>query len=212
MGEHSGRYEEFAKFLNQVGFDVLAPDLPGHGLTKTEGGQTILPTVGEMVEALDEHFEFWITKGPLASRGLGHTPWYLAGHSLGALTALAWIVRGKKNEAQTWEFARRAFISAPPLKLKLEVPAWKLGVAKVLAKWAPNLKMANGISADGLSRDAAVVEAYRDDPLVHPHASSKQFFSIRAAAEEIPKRARDIEIPIFLSVGGKRSGCGSGGG
>lgn len=33
MAEHSGRYEEFAHFLNRRGFDVYACDHPGHGQT-----------------------------------------------------------------------------------------------------------------------------------------------------------------------------------
>jgi len=200
MGEHSGRYDEFAKFLNEAGFDVLAPDLPGYGNSATLGGQTTLLSVAEMIEEIEDHQKFWFEQGPLATPGLKNTPWYLVGHSLGGLIALKWILQGKKDESAP-DFARRAFISSPALGVKMKVPAWKLKAAALLNQIAPDFKISNGISPEDISRDAAVVRAYRQDPLVHDRVSSRQFFSIEATQVLVLEQARDVEIPLLLSIG-----------
>lgn len=200
LGEHGGRYAELAVFLTGLGFDVLAPDIGGHGLTRTEGGAKDLLSLPEAREELQDLVAWWFRSGPVAARGISHTPWFLLGHSLGALTALEWILRGRGSELEP-EFARRAFISAPPLRLRLPIPAWKPAAAGMLRNFLPNLKMANGIRPEDLSYDAANVAAYRSDPLVHGHATPKNFLSMIATANEILAKPREIEVPVCLAVG-----------
>ena len=185
IGEHSYRYNELALFLCQLGFDVLAPDLPGHGLSAKNGGQKRLATVPEMIAEIRASFSYWIEDGPLSAQNLEKIPWHLLGHSMGGLISLAWILDGRLDTKKSMPFARRAYISAPALKLKLEVPKWKLAAADILKNFAPNLKIPSGIIADELSYDVANVAAYRKDPLVHPYASPKLFFSIRETADQI---------------------------
>ena len=200
MGEHGARYAELARFLNTCGFDVLAPDLPGHGLSRLEGGQDTLASIGEVVDVLNEFVSFWTEQGPMAAKSISKTPWYLVGHSMGALISLAWIRAGKNSQVK-FDFAKRAFISAPPLRLRLKVPAWKDTLSKKLEGVIPNLKLGNGILPEALSYDVANIEDYRDDPLVHGDASPKQYNSIVATSEQLMKSASDIEIPVCLAVG-----------
>lgn len=200
LGEHGGRYAELAGFLTGLGFDVLAPDIGGHGLTRKEGGSPDLLSIPEAREELQDLLAWWYREGPVAKRGISRTPWFLLGHSLGALTSLEWILRGRRSETDP-EFARRAFISAPPLRLRLPVPAWKAQAAGLLRGLLPNLKMANGIRPEDLSYDAANVAAYRNDPLVHGHSTPKNFLSMLATAEELLAKPQEIELPICLAVG-----------
>jgi lysophospholipase len=119
---------------------------------------------------------------------------------MGALLALSWIVRGKREGAD-YEFARRAFVSAPPLRLKMPVPAWKAGLAKLAEKLAPDIRISNGIAAEGLSYDVVNVEAYRADPLVHGDATPRLYNSMVLAAETVMARPQEVEIPLCLAVG-----------
>jgi lysophospholipase len=200
LGEHSGRYEELALFVSQLGFDVLAPDHPGHGLNRLEGGQARLASFDEMIEACREALRFWVSEGPLARRGLSHTPWHVVGHSMGGLLTLEWIRRGRRED-DTVDFAQRAFISAPPLALRMEVPGWKKSLARVAERLAPDITVPNGLGADDLSYDAANVAAYRRDPLVHGNASPRYFQSMNATAAKVLANPQDFEIPLALAVG-----------
>ncbi|MBS1984922.1 MAG: alpha/beta hydrolase [Bdellovibrionales bacterium] len=148
----------------------------------------------------------WVRQGPLAGQGAATAPWFLVGHSLGALTSLAWILRGKRSGLEP-EFARRAFISAPPLRLRMAVPAWKASMARWLGSTLPDITIANGISPDDLSYDAANVAAYRADPLVHGHASPRNYLSMLAKAAEVLDRPQDVEIPVCLAVGADDPVC-----
>lgn len=200
IGEHGARYDEMARYLAQLGFDVLAPDLPGHGLSAKEGGQRRLSSIEESIEELRGSRRYWTSDGPIAKRGLAHTPWYLLGHSLGALTALSWILAGKGSEDEP-DFAARAFVSAPPLKLRLPVPVWKIALAQALFKVAPDFRLRNEIDPAMLSYDAGNVARYRADPLVHPWATPRQFLSMVAASDRLLEQPQNIEIPLSVAVG-----------
>ena len=91
MGEHCGRYDDFAKFLNANGYMVIAEDHRGHG--KTSGydnrgiveGDSYNDTVSDMI-ALTNYAE---KKYKL--------PVVLFGHSYGSFLTQAYIERNGEN-------------------------------------------------------------------------------------------------------------------
>jgi alpha-beta hydrolase superfamily lysophospholipase len=200
IGEHGARYRELAVFLTGFGFDVLAPDLPGHGLSRAEGGLTKIPSIPDIVAELRGLQHNWLTRGPAAKQGAANAPWFLIGHSLGALISLQWILEGKRSEEEG-DFAKRVFLSAAPLRLKMPVPAWKTSLATVLEGLAPDFAIPNGIAADDLSYDVGNVAAYRQDPLVHNQATPRIYNSMVRVGEDALSRPRDIEVPMFLAIG-----------
>ncbi len=204
MGEHGGRYAELATYLTGMGFDVLAPDLPGYGRTRLEGGAPKPLPLPEARACLQELLEHWCLLGPRAQAGAARAPWFLIGHSLGALTCLDWILAGKASERSP-DFARRAFLSAPPLKLKIEVPAWKSLLADWVGQSLPDLEIPPGFASNDLSRDAANGAAYREDPEVKATTTPSVFLSMKAAALRVLAHPQDIEIPICLAVGANDS-------
>lgn len=191
LGEHGARYDDLARFLNSLDFDVLAQDHSGHGLAVTDGGMKELPS---LEEALAEVEDTWTHM----KRG---GPWFLLGHSFGALLAMKWILRGKKSLSLPYEYASRAFVIAPPLELRMPVPPWKKKLATHLRGLMPSLRIENEISPEYLSVDALNVEHYRQDPLVHGHASPKLFMSLLETVQNILEHPMDFEIPIALAVG-----------
>lgn len=199
LGEHSGRYDSLAQFMAGFGWDVIAPDLPGHGLTIKEGRfvkmlspQETLPLLNNLATALARHPDVGEGSSFLKS------PKILVGHSMGSLISALWLCEHSEPiDGFAW---KAAFLSAPPIELKLKVPAWKLGLARVLEKVSPDLKIGNEIRLGDLSVDAPNRGEYAADPLVHSNASPRLFWGIRAAAARVLAQARMIEVPICLAV------------
>ncbi|MEO5668468.1 MAG: alpha/beta fold hydrolase [Bdellovibrionota bacterium] len=200
IGEHGARYSELASFLTVLGFDVLAPEHPGHGLNRQSGVSTQLISYKKMRSAMTAALDFWRFSGPRSQAGAKSKPWFVMGHSLGGLLALSWVLKAK-SEGFQGDFAQAVFVSAPPLRLLLPVPEWKESLAQKLEKIAPYFEMASGIKVDGLSYEAANLAEYREDKLVHGFASPELFLSMEDDARNILAHPADIEIPLALAVG-----------
>ena len=200
IGEHGARYEEIAGFLTALGFDVLCPEHPGHGLNRSTGTASKLVAFKTMRSALTAALDFWRSHGPRSKAGAASKPWFILGHSLGALLTLSWALKAR-SEGFTGDFAQAVFASAPPLKLRLPVPEWKKVLASKISGVAPHFEIGNGIAVEDLSNEAANIASFREDPLVHGSASPELFMSLQADAENILAHPADIEIPLALGVG-----------
>jgi lysophospholipase len=171
QGEHGGRYQHFAHYLNEEYDLIIAPDLRGHG--RSEG-------VRGHVENFDEYIDdallawTWIQKQVPPTCKLD---WF--GHSMGGLVSLrAFLYRQDLN-------ADHLIISSPLIGLKVQVPTPKLIAAKVLSKVWGSLQMPTGLDASKVSRDENVVDAYLKDRLNHSVATPKFFFSMKEAMENL---------------------------
>jgi alpha-beta hydrolase superfamily lysophospholipase len=87
--EHCGRYDRFARALNDAGLAVVALDHRGHGRTAASTGVGIMgPGGGQGV--VDDLHELRAAARATVPNG---TPVFLFGHSLGALIGIAYLVQ-----------------------------------------------------------------------------------------------------------------------
>lgn len=197
MGEHSGRYSEMAEFFAHWGFDVLAPDFPGHGLTASDGEWGDLEGVRKWTELVDLMIDHWYVGGPRSRAELKGVPYYIFGHSYGGLTALNWA-RKIRDRSSLLPAAERIAISGAPLKLKIAVPPLKKVAAKLAARAAPYLKIPSGIKPEMVSADPVIQYRYESDVLNHSYASPAMFNEMLEVAEEVNQSARDLEMPVMI--------------
>jgi alpha-beta hydrolase superfamily lysophospholipase len=96
---------------------------------------------------------------------------------------------------------RRFVLSSPALKLRASVPRWKTTAAGVASKIVPGLAMDNEVDPGTVSRISEVVDAYRNDPLVHRKISARLYAEWRQAASDNLAHAGEIGIPFLILAG-----------
>jgi alpha-beta hydrolase superfamily lysophospholipase len=184
LGEHAGRHDRLARSLNSWGYPVRGYDQYGHG--ESGGVRGALPQPSRLLGDLADLIESARNRHP----GL---PLVLFGHSMGGLIAASFVSR-------TLQAVDALVLSSPALAVRLN-PVQKMLMALV-PRVAPNLAVGNGLDASFLSHDAAVVQAYRSDPLVHDRISGRLARFIADEGEEVRARASGWKVPTLLLYAG----------
>jgi alpha-beta hydrolase superfamily lysophospholipase len=185
LGEHAGRYTDFAKAMGERGFGTFALDLRGHGYSAGQRGH-----VDSWTQWIEDISSFLA----VVEREAGGEVVPL-GHSFGAAALLSAVIAGAVPNAG------RFIVSSPALKAKVAVPGWKTTLGNVSSRVVPRLALSNEVDAGTLSRVPEVVDAYRTDPLVHPKISSRLYTEWRRASDDVMARARLIKVPFLILAG-----------
>jgi alpha-beta hydrolase superfamily lysophospholipase len=183
LGEHSGRYRHLAHFFNELGLSVRCYDHRGHGRSQGARGDVINgdPMLQDGQIVLDD----------FAARQ--KRPPFLFGHSMGGLFAARFALARMAP-------LRGLILSSPALAVTLSPLQRKL--LGVMHKLAPRLGVPNGLEPQFLSHDAAVVAAYKADPLVHGRISARLLRSMLASIDYCHANASTLAIPTLLQVAG----------
>jgi alpha-beta hydrolase superfamily lysophospholipase len=185
LGEHAGRYARFAEGMAHHGMGTYAVDLRGHGMSPGPRGHVdSWSQWTDDVAAFVSHIES-IAGGEVVP----------VGHSFGGVAVLSTVLAGKLPKT------RRFVVSSPALKLKMAVAGWKLTLGPIASKVVPRLALANEVDPKSVSRIPEVVEAYRNDPLVHNKISTRMGAEWQEATRDILSRAGQIKIPFLILAG-----------
>ncbi len=183
LGEHGGRYRDLAHELTGFGWEVHAADQRGHG--RTSGPRGVIPTAEAIRDDVIESLGF--------ARGMNRGPVVLLGHSMGGAFA-AWAA------AHAPDAADALVLSSPALRADLS--AFQRVLMGTMLRLSPNTAVSNGLKVKYISHDAAVVEAYQNDPLVHDRVSSRLAKAIMTAGEEARQAAPHWRVPTLLLYAG----------
>ncbi|MBM4191619.1 MAG: alpha/beta hydrolase [Gammaproteobacteria bacterium] len=186
LGEHAGRYELLARWLNSKGVAVRAYDQFGHG--HSEGPRGGLLREGQLPEHLSELAAATRTEQSFVGR-----PFVLIGHSLGGLVVASAIRRGLVAPKLT-------VLSSPALAVRMA--SWQRAAVKILPRLAPTLTLGNGLDPTKLSHDAQVVADYLSDPLVHDRICALLGAFIATEGEAIRASAPTWQTPTCLLYAG----------
>ncbi len=189
LGEHCNRYAHVAEFFNQHAIAVFALDHLGHGNSSGKRGHIpSFETVNEYIAALIQ----------LAVETVPEAPVILYGHSMGGNMVLYYAL------SQTENLNIQGVISTSPgLGVGEPIPPVKLAAAKVLNVLMPSMTMDNGLDVENLSHNPPVIEAYKDDPLVHPMVSTRLAMELINKGDWIIQHASQFPLPLFLALGSK---------
>lgn len=185
-GEHSARYGQLAKYLNEVGFYVFSNDILGHGESEGEGWY-YEDTISFVRDTL-QHADLMHSKFP-------DMPIFLFGHSLGGSIA---ILSAHRRPG----FFRGVVVSAGNMSMSPETATpLKMFLLKNAARFFPRMKL-GGLKAEWLSRDEAEVQRSIDDPLGPPPGiRAKSALSLYNLIQDVQSILTSIEFPFLVTHG-----------
>ena len=81
------------------------------------------------------------------------------------------------------------------------LPKAAVRLLRVLKKIAPELTVPNGLPADGISHDPAVVDRYLHDPLVHARISPGLVLDLMDEGKALAARTEPYPVPLLVVQG-----------
>ena len=187
LGEHSGRYQEFAGRMISEGLSVWALDFCGHG--RSEGKRGHIESFDQYLTDLDKLVDIAVKDAAQDTKIL------LLGHSLGGLIALNYAIRFPHK-------LDGLLLSSPALGLKVQVPAFKAVLGKFMSTVWPGLSMANELDSSKISHDRSVVDAYIQDPLVHARVTARWYTEFVSTMARTHQSAAAVSVPTLMQIAG----------
>ena len=211
--EHSGRYDRFARALNDAGYAAYGIDHRGHGRTSASTGVGLAGPGGgaRMIDDLHELVD-------RAARENGDLPVILFGHSMGSMIAQAYV--------QTHGHGLAGYVLSGCPGPNPDVEAMKAGLQAAVDAGQGDQPLGGMLSAfneafeqrtgfEWLSRDAAEVDKYCADPYCGDnHPLTAGFFNdligLAAPAMEPDGIARIPQLPVLMITGEMDPAAGMG--
>ena len=219
MAEHSGRYDRFARALNQAGYHCVAHDHRGHGETElnapAESVTGSLGANGGLKLAADD---IGFVSSLIGDKYPGKQ--ILLGHSMGAILALYFSCQSKAESHDAVAFWNSIFDDGFDLKIYRLI----LAVEGTLFGWqspsriAPKLTFRkwnrefapNRTDYDWLSRDTAEVDKYVQDPKCGFPSTTQLWYDVSKAVKFCGTDSSLDRLPKTLPVnllGGQADPC-----
>jgi len=117
----------------------------------------------------------------------------LLGHSLGGLVAASFVARDVRQ-------VDALVLSSPALDAGLS--AFQRLLIATLSRFAPDLRVGNGLDLKHLSHDPAVAPAYRGDPLCHNHIGARLARFLADEGAVVQAAAPTWHVPTLLIYAG----------
>ena len=182
LGEHGGRYAHVAAWFADRGFRCIGYDHRGHG--RSGGAQGTIPhaaalrdDLGTVVDALRPT----------------DTPFVLLGHSMGGAVVADFVARRVRS-------ADLVILTSPAFKARLS-PMQRLQLA-IGIRLLPDLAQGNGLDPRAIAHDAATVQAYIDDPLVHDRVSARLATAVNESGAAALAAAPKWDVATLLLYSG----------
>jgi alpha-beta hydrolase superfamily lysophospholipase len=187
LAEHAGRHAALAGRLNAVGIELVAIDLRGHGHA---------PGKRVSVKRFDDYL--LDAQALLDAAGQSCAPLFLMGHSMGGAIAALYAI--ERLDASGRRLSG-LILSSPALAPGRDVPRWMLALSQVISRVYPGFP-AMKIDAALLSRLQPVVNANRNDPLVHHGAiPARTGAELLLAMARIERGRAGLRMPLLVYHG-----------
>lgn len=184
LGEHGGRYENWAEQFTSHNFIFVAGDLRGHGKSKGIRGDVRRPIV--MIRDIIYTIKDIRQEFP-------KLPLILYGHSLGGTLLIELYKHYRDVEG--------LIITSPWLELVYKPPEWKKRLAKIFEYFLPWVTVRSDIIPEQLTKSTEIIEDLYRDNLVHRRISARFFNDITTLGQKILEQDYSVEVPVLIMQG-----------
>lgn len=181
IGEHSGRYMNLVNYFVPRGYAIYSFDHRGHG--RSPGLRGHINKWAELRGDVQNFVQMVATQA-------AERPLFLFGHSLGGLIVAEYVLHHAEG-------LHGVLISAPALGTSGVSPLLVF-IANIMSIIRPTFALETGLDVNGISRETAVVEAYKADPLVHGKASARLGAEIQKAITWTQTHAHEWSLPLLM--------------
>jgi alpha-beta hydrolase superfamily lysophospholipase/SAM-dependent methyltransferase len=185
--EHSGRWQETVAALGLEDVAVFAWDQRGHGRSSGERGAA--PDLATVVRDVEE----WV--GHLrAAHGIELPDTLVLAHSLGAVTATAWV----------HDYAppvRGLILATPAFRVKLYVP-FAVPLLRLKQKLLGPGYVKSFVRAGMLTHDPAQAERYNADPLIFRQIAVNLLLDLHDTSKRLLADAGAVHVPLLVLAAG----------
>jgi acylglycerol lipase len=185
LADHGGRYAHVGAFLAAAGYAVYALDQRGHG--RSDGKRCYADRFSDHVDDL----AFFLDR---VRDEQGGRKTFLLGHSMGGTIVLDYALTHRHGLAGI-------LVSSALIRLGAASATPLAPLAGLLSAVLPRVGT-TVIDAAAISRDAAVVESYRHDPLVFcGKIPAREGAEALKAARRIEAGIGTIDVPMLILQG-----------
>jgi alpha-beta hydrolase superfamily lysophospholipase len=185
FAEHSGRYMNIVNRFVPLGYAVYALDHSGHG--RSAGPRAC-------VDSFDDYADTVAEFSRLVGAQQKGKPVFLVGHSMGGLIGALHLI-SRQDELMG------AVLSGPGVKVPDNVSAFTISIGKILSALVPRAGILK-LEEEAVSRDQAVLQAYRNDPLVyHGKVTARLGAEMLRAMRRVESQASVITLPLLILQG-----------
>ncbi|MBN1188139.1 MAG: lysophospholipase [Dehalococcoidales bacterium] len=172
FAEHSGRYGNLVDYFIPRGYAIYAPDHRGHG--RSDGERVQVDDFHDYIVDLKTFFDIVKLRNP-------EQKIFLIGHSMGSIISLTYALE--------YQYELAGLITSAG------------GIIKQGDPPMPPPPPGKSLPISMLSRDPAVIAAYKNDPLVY-HGPVPPNHAMRSMMGLLAAGVQNITLPVLAMAGG----------
>ena len=186
-GEHSSHHREIIESILDAGFGVYAIDLRGYG--HSQGQRGYISSWSDYLQDV-----YFLTK--IVVKLYSEAKIFVVAHSMGGAVAIRFLQTYQKEIPFSG-----LVLSAPMLKVVVQVPKIKLKIARFLSKWIPRFSFTTPIPKAHLTHDPEKIAQIEQDPLFHSRANARWYTEAMGAMKLSIAEASKIDVPTLVLHG-----------